>query len=247
MVLTDFGAAVIEGDRLSGDVIRAGQLACQHGWLRTFAPYIPVGGVVADVGAALGDHTASYAEMVGPDGWVHAFEPYQPFFECLRHNAPRLDAHITVYDVALGAGESFAVMVESTVQPSNLGMTHLAPPRHGARVVAVRTLDEIAAEWDRLDFLKIDAEGSEPYILDGARQTIARLQPVLLIEINAFALGQLGATAADVYTRLRALGYRFGPCREGDALETPEIDVLCLPARCTVSDWRVPTLEAVMA
>jgi hypothetical protein len=87
MRITDFGIAILDGDRLSGEVERAGQLACADGWLQSFAPYIPVGGVVCDIGAALGDHTASYARMVGPSGSVHAFEPYAPFLECLRYNA----------------------------------------------------------------------------------------------------------------------------------------------------------------
>jgi FkbM family methyltransferase len=237
MKLTPFGVAVVDGDLLSSMVEQAGTLACADDWLQTFRPYIPDGGTVCDIGAALGDHTASYAAMVGGAGSVYAFEPYQPFLECLQYNTVTLD-NVTVSGTALGATEAHGTMVRSDVQPHNLGMTHLVRTEEGS--VHVSTLDRVAGAWDRLDFIKIDVEGHEPMVLDGATETIRRWHPVLLIEVNAWALSRFGLTPEDIYRRLRALGYRFGPCRPGETLSSPEIDILCIPQTSPVQDWRVP-------
>ncbi len=45
-------------------------------------------------------------------------------------------------------------------------------------------IDRICQGLQRLDFIKIDAEGSEPAIVDGAAATIARLRPSLLLEFS---------------------------------------------------------------
>lgn len=56
--------------------------------------------------------------------------------------------------------------------------------------VQVQTLDEVVerAEIDRLDLIKIDVEGLELDVLEGAKHTILRLQPTVIIEFNSFTL-----------------------------------------------------------
>ncbi len=225
MKVLPFGVAVIEGDRLSGMVEQAGTLACADAWLQGFRAYIPDGGTVVDIGAALGDHTVSYAKMVGAAGTVHAVEPYGPFLECLKHNTQHR-SNVVVHDVALGAQSAVGTMVRSTDQPNNLGMTHLFS---GEGPVTVTTLDRMAADWDRLDFIKIDVEGLEPAVLDGAKGVIEKFHPTMLIEVNVKALRMKGYSPADIYQRLRAFGYQCAVTRPGDTTASPEIDILCVP------------------
>jgi FkbM family methyltransferase len=227
--LTDFGVAVVEGDLLSSRVEQAGTLACADGWLQAFKAYIPEGGTVCDIGAALGDHTASYAAMVGSTGRVYAFEPYGPFLQCLYHNTADMP-NVIVSGYALADRESIGVMVRSEAQPNNLGMAHLETVSGHGEWVRVKTLDQMSESWDRLDFVKIDVEGMEPAVLDGAKATLTRFRPTLLIEVNTKALRLKGYSPADVYQRLRALGYTsFVPTRPGDTLASAEIDILCVP------------------
>ena len=54
--------------------------------------------------------------------------------------------------------------------------------------VPVTTLDDVAAELDRLDVIKIDTEGHDPDVLRGGIETIARLRPVVLLEFSSYAL-----------------------------------------------------------
>jgi len=57
--------------------------------LQKLAPYIKPGSTVYDLGAALGDHTIFYLNLVGPQGIVVAIEPHPVQFECLKRNCPR--------------------------------------------------------------------------------------------------------------------------------------------------------------
>ena len=87
MKLTKEGIAVIEGDNyLSADIIAQGRLDVARESLLQYQQHIPVGGVVVDVGACLGDFTATFSEFVGSTGRVWAFEPNAPVFDCLMHN-----------------------------------------------------------------------------------------------------------------------------------------------------------------
>ena len=56
-----------------------------------------------------------------------------------------------------------------------------------------------------ISFIKIDAEGFEQAVLDGARETIARDRPSLLIEMEA---AHTGEPIEDAISRVEALGYR---------------------------------------
>ncbi len=224
MKLTKEGIAIIDGDTyLSQDIINQGRLDVAKDFLEQFRQYIPVGGVVVDVGACLGDYTATFSEMVGPNGRVIAFEPNPPVMECLRHN---LEKYANVVFRSCGLGAEFSgANVE--VDSNNVGASRLVPitltEGSAETAVVVRAMDEISYDLDCLDFLKIDAEGWEPLILDGGKETINRFRPVILIEVNTWPLGKMGFTAEDVFSRLDTLNYSF-PRFDG-----PYGDILCLP------------------
>ena len=52
-----------------------------------------------------------------------------------------------------------------------------------AQLVAVKTLDSCVSH--RVDFIKMDVEGSEPLVLKGAERIITQDKPIILIEINS--------------------------------------------------------------
>lgn len=216
--VTPEGIWVVEGDTLSSEYIRCqGRLDVERAYIERFRPYVPEGGVVADIGACLGDHTATYSEFVGPRGQVHAFEPEGVALTCLRRNMERYP-NVKVHGVALGRWNEPAAL---SYDGLNLGSGHLTPDTSG--LVDVVNLDAVAQDWPRLDFVKIDVEGYEPWVLEGAVETLSRLRPVLLIEINQTTLGWLGLKPEDVYEWLTVLGYEFTPTTR------PLDDILALP------------------
>lgn len=221
MKLLRTGIAVVEGDtHLSEWIEENGTLAVAAAFLEQFRKFIPKGGVVADVGACLGDHTITYAEMVGSDGTVHAFEPNPAAYECLAHNMAA-QHQVMLYPMGLGLHEDRAEVLAD----KNLGASRLDFNSDGP--VRITTLDVIAKSWTRLDWLKIDAEGWEPSIIEGARATIARLRPVMLVEVNRTILGADGAAA--LVRLIESMNYYVKPAEPGWTMDMEMVDVLCEP------------------
>jgi hypothetical protein len=76
--------------------------------------------------------------------------------------------------------------------------------------IRVIPLDAFVAEHQlkRIDFIKVDIEGHEPYFVEGARKTLGRFLPPMLMEFNKEMLPRQGYTAEMLMERLRGLGYR---------------------------------------
>lgn len=221
MKLSAEGFAVIEGDTyLSQEIIDKKRLDVAADFLEQFRQYIPVGGVVMDVGASLGDYTATFSEMVGTRGEVDAFEPNPSTFKCLSHN---MIPFRNVFLIDVGLGSAFDAKGTMVIDSNNIGASRIEPKADGD--IILTSLDYFATmtRLRTIDFLKIDAEGWEPLILDGGRETINRFRPVMLIEVNTWPLGKMGFTAEDVFSRLDALNYSY-PRFDG-----PYGDILCLP------------------
>jgi len=233
MRLTREGIAVVEGDSmLSQQIIDQGRLDVEPipDLIRQLDEFIPIGGAVADIGACLGDHTIAYARKVGTGGRVYAFEPNSPSLECLRYNL-RQYPQVVIWGDALGSGPTTCSMIVDPHQPANLGM---ATVTKGLDVI-VRTLDSVSRGWPRLDFVKIDVEGMEPEVLRGAQDTIRRHRPVIMLEVNDYALRKHGSTYADIYGLLDLWGYGIIPVMDksttdhAERFAQPEIDIVAIP------------------
>ena len=173
-------------------------------------------GVVFDVGAHAGQFTKLFARYV-PEGQVYAIEPASYARAILRFVVwVRGLGNVAILPIALGAEprlERLNIPIKDTGS-IGFGLSHLGPPeprwqRVATEIVAQTTIDELAAALalDRLDFIKADIEGSEMRLLVGARQSIARFRPRLLIELSAAHLARAGDTPADAFAFLAALGY----------------------------------------
>ena len=153
--------------------------------------FIQTGFVVVDAGAFIGTHARAFSAIVGKSGRVIAFEPRQDIAEVLNQNARLAPVNnITVIRGALGAAESrLTVPILDLESSHNFGASTLAAldddGDDSKEIVSVRPLDDYLLE--RLDFLKIDVEGMELAVLEGARQTIRRCQPVIFAESNSLA------------------------------------------------------------
>jgi len=141
-----------------------------------------------DVGANIGDWTLPAASVVGREGRVLAFEPVPRMAEALRKSAwANRFAQVRVFGVALSdrAGEAdFSVEAENS-GGSRLGRMPDDRQRtfSGLRV-KVTTLDEVAAAeaLRAVALIKIDVEGFEAEVLQGAARTLAQLRPALFFE-----------------------------------------------------------------
>lgn len=96
----------------------------------------------------------------------------------------------------------------------------------GARAVRLDTWLE-AAGIDCVNFIKLDVDGQECAVLDGAVTTLSRHLPVIALEIAPYALRAYGTSAAELCNRLSRLGYSLSDERTGrplpDAAELEEM------------------------
>jgi FkbM family methyltransferase len=163
------------------------------------AQLVHPGMVVADIGANLGYFTLLLADLVGPEGRVHAFEPNPRMTERL---ARSLDvngflARTAIHNVALGAADGEKMVF--VVPPSEPKNAYLRPcPDETAGdgdgdIVETRRLDS-RGDWAAIDFAKIDVEGAEELVWAGAAGLLEaeRLRTVIL-EFTPGRYGDAGA------------------------------------------------------
>ncbi len=225
MKITDFNVAIVESDsHLSRWVVEHGRLDVARGQIMAFAKYIPDGAFVLDIGASIGDHTATYSELVGPTGHVFAYEPNLPAFECLAHNAKAM-GNVLAMHAAVGRKRG-RVRVEP-YGGNNLGMARVVTTGDLDKMLTTVDADVANVPW-RVDFIKIDVEGYEPEVIAGAMETLKRDRPVLFVEIQKEALAMNGFTSDDILRPLLELGYRITPW-DGTNFGMVQIDVLCTP------------------
>jgi FkbM family methyltransferase len=165
--------------------------------VRLIAAMVRPGDVCIDIGAQKGFITLQLAATVGPEGQVMAFEPDPRAMEALSSNVRRNGfEQVKLFAAALGDRDGACEFVLSR----QLGWSSRFPNETAKAAAAsttsvcARRLDNVLAEMGvspethPLSFMKIDAEGSEPLILQGARETIRRFRPTIHIEVNRASL-----------------------------------------------------------
>lgn len=177
--------------------------------------------VTVDVGANCGLYTRELARL---SRCVHAFEPSRQMADLLRRtSAPNVNVH----EVALSdhSGEAALFVPEGEQGPVH-GLASIEPQacRSGkpGRAVPVPTarLDDIVQ--DEVEFVKIDVEGHELSVLNGATGLLERSQPVFLVE----AEDRHHPTAtSSVFEFFRHRNYRGFFVDDGDVIPVEEFDV----------------------
>lgn len=173
--------------------------------LRLFHHFIPSGGTVLDVGGFIGTHALAFSEMVGPDGHVLSFEPQAASFALLEENVRHNHRiNVRIHNAAVGSRLGDIQLAPMNVgAPINFGSLTIYEGGTGTSgevdVATVVTIDSL--ELGRCDFIKLDVEGAEDSALDGARDTIARLKPVIYAECNSLS------DAARSFALLTSFGY----------------------------------------
>ena len=139
------------------------------------------GDLVVDGGANIGCFTLFFARAVGAAGAVHAFEPQRIIFQTLCANmALNGIPNVATWRAGLGAeAGSMKVPPVNYDEAGNFGGVSLAAEGPG-ETVPITTLD--ALNLKRCSLIKIDVQGMEKAVLQGADATIAKFRPLLYVE-----------------------------------------------------------------
>jgi FkbM family methyltransferase len=142
------------------------------------------GDIVVDAGANIGAHTLALSEMVGTWGAVFAFEAQRLVHQVLCANAAlnSLTQAVCVH-AASGAADGTLQLVDlDETVPQNIGGVAVEAISHpGGGRTSQFALDGFLSV-SRLRFMKIDVEGMELEVLQGAERLLAEFAPVLYVE-----------------------------------------------------------------
>jgi len=159
-----------KGDHI-GEVMKGGHYEATL--IHRIIDRAPLNRVAVDIGANIGTHTVPYSGVFKE---THAFEPHPVAFEYLQKNAP--NAHL--YNVGLSsfAGEAFINIAKEGESQSNLGSTKVRVK--GNTPITLATLDSF--QIGDVGLIKIDVEGHEGRVVQGAIDTITEYRPIIVVE-----------------------------------------------------------------
>lgn len=159
---------------------------------------------VLDLGANFGYHTLNLCRAV-PNGKVHSFEPLRIIHQQLNANLfINGFANGITYNKCLGDTPSYVEMEEVNFNDElvNIGNTKIG--QKGDKVQMI-TLDSLNLK--NVKFIKVDTQGSEKLVLQGAVNTITESKPIIVIEIEEHHLSCFNTSGNEVLGFIRNIGY----------------------------------------
>lgn len=167
-----------------------------------------------DVGANQGEYSLFAARRV-TRGSVLAFEPMTHFFERLNFNI-QLNRIKNIRPFKMGLSDrrgEVPIYFNGENDLNHEGLASLFTQNEddqNQEVVRLEVLDDVSAQEgiERIDFIKIDVEGSEWAVLRGARRMLQQHRPALMVELNDETASRAGYTVDQMISWLDALGYK---------------------------------------
>jgi FkbM family methyltransferase len=154
--------------------------------LQHLEKFLDPGGVLIDIGANTGAFSLKAARHVGDAGMVIALEPNIEILATL-HRSVRANGfrNVRLRNCCAAARTGSATLWMNCAKPHSFSIKNRLDNAEGIPVLAVSVDDLLGWEKiDRVDYLKIDAEGAENDILLGAAGTIERHRPIIQAEVS---------------------------------------------------------------
>lgn len=184
MVQARYGVFFIpdEDDLIANSIREYGEWAQQE--INILGAFIGPGDNVVDAGAYIGTHARAFSALVGGVGQVYAFEPDPTTFTILQQNAGvAAQSNIQLFNIGLG-GIKAEVSLQIVEASHNRASASVIPAADAQSIlITVQPLDELALP--KVDFMKVDVEGMELQLLQGAEHTIRRHSPIIFLEVNS--------------------------------------------------------------
>jgi FkbM family methyltransferase len=169
--------------------------------------FVPPGSTAIDVGANIGFFTLKFARWVGEQGLVIAIEADVDNLGALSAKiaAAGLERRVRLHQAAAAAESGSIRFQRNELHPGDHRIT-LSPD--GVMVPAV-TIDDLVAQAGArsISLVKIDVQGAEMLVLEGAKRTLGKMRPALFVEVDDRNLADLGSSAHALIAHLEQAGY----------------------------------------
>ena len=205
--------------------------------IRWIPEWVSPGDTVLDIGANYGLYTYHASKAVGKSGRVYAFEPI-PYTIATLRKVCRLLRLRNVELVALGCSDEAATVSFSLPMQSNdtlsAGLAFMSVDAEAKSIrsskAAWERTSEVEAQVVRIDdylphlsnlsLIKVDIEGADLLALRGARNTIERHRPVIVMEVEPRWYESYGIATEEIVKFFEALNYGIYECVGGELLPT---------------------------
>lgn len=164
---------------------------------------------VFDLGANIGWFTLIFSKLIGDSGHVYAFEPDPYTFKILEEN------------IELNKLKNVSIFQLAVSNKVGVAKFHLVKNQDAANVlesktktdncldVKTTTLDEFCTDHNtKIDFLKMDVEGSEPKVFEGMKNVIVANPKIKIIsEFYPIGIIDVGSSPEDYLNSLELAGF----------------------------------------
>lgn len=175
-------------------------------YLKVAKQLCPYPDMVLDIGANIGQMSVYYADWAKT---VWSFEPLPHLFQIAQENISQNNIqNVEVFNSAVGEKECDLYMKSVATNDGASFVTN----KGGKDLVKVKSitldslLDEIP-EWKKVDYIKVDVEGYEPFVIQGGKKLIQKHRPVIQLEVVDSHLSRNGFDSVKLVKMVEELGY----------------------------------------
>lgn len=182
---------------------------------------------IVDIGANIGS-TALLFHLAFPDATILALEPAKINYDCLLLNTEHVPQITTLPIGAYDKRCRVRLAMPSLEQRSDVDSKYTnggllsiyGKDSRSSEFVEMDQLDDIVST--PVDLLKIDVEGAEIGVLDGAKRILSEDRPLILVELRPQNMAMAGYTVPFYEEYIREMGYEPMGNYLGDAILCPK-------------------------
>lgn len=197
--------------------------------LRYLKDYVEKSDVILDIGAHCGSHSLLY-KFINPSSKIYSFEPQRMLYRllvknlrsngykdvlCLNNAVGNVMGNVEMNSFSIDGDNSFSPVSYGTEMFFNLAGLQVGSGGESAYMLTVDSMN-----LKSCDFIKIDVEGYEPLVLEGAKKTIEKYRPIISYESNFKTLSNVSVSS---HQFLANLGYRCDNVWEDNWIAVPTI------------------------
>jgi FkbM family methyltransferase len=205
--------------------------------LHFFAKVVSKGSTVFDVGANIGIYSLLASKRTGADGHVYSFEPSDWAFQRLNENISMNEfKNISVFKVGVSDKKgtaSFHVCEDDAY--NSIGSTPMQEVK-SVKQIDICSIDDIctANNIKRIDIIKIDTEGADLLVLQGARGMLNSADPpIVFCEYNKNITSGYAYSLEDYRNYISGIGYKAFEFKnnmlvEFDPAQSASSEIVCI-------------------
>ena len=183
--------------------------------VKKLEPYISKNSVIFDIGAQFGQYSKQFSKIHEGSCTIYAFEPFQYSRNILKKVLQGKD-NIKIFSNAFG-DKIHETSINIPIKESGKlgpGLAHIGKEEKRDYVqqkINVQTIDSFVLNENviNLSFIKIDVEGAELLVFEGAYQTIKNFRPAIKCEIDENLIKRFNRKSVEIFEFFKSFDYKF--------------------------------------